>query len=350
MRSKSYIMDYIWLGIFGIGAIVIFMAEFLSADIQTNQYTAIPYKFLELFLSIGFGWILQRVGLRRETQDELKQFALSAFRRITDIGKSVIRINETISHMRPAYPEDKIHELDILQSIAVEMNDAINSSIADWADIIGEEISKKEKLDELQQEKMALTQQKQSEDTEQTAQRIGELSREIDKLRSSLPYLLRSDIVNYQQAEDSFPREGRRVEIVIDHYQQEAKLHSCITLRVDPFIDIRAKAKLDNIMLEKPYSIRIDQGMGQQHALICDKNGHEFGEVKNPLPSIYKNDYVVSLLTVISAITKNASIDEPKDLFTPINLGLVELEGLPTAPRGELLVRIPASELDFTRG
>jgi len=61
--------------------------------------------------------------------------------------------------MRSSYPKEKMVELDLLKSITVVMNYTVQSSISDWSDIIGEEVRKKDRFEELQKEQQLLKSQ-----------------------------------------------------------------------------------------------------------------------------------------------------------------------------------------------
>jgi len=261
MKTKTTSQDNIFLLILGLSAICVFIAELKFANTQSNPSVAIPYKFLELGLSAAFGWILQGIYSRKEYQESLKQYAISAYRRISDIGKSVTRIGEVITLYRFSYPKETFHESDVIKTITEDIGDTVKSSKADWTDIIGEDLDKKEKIEELQQELITFrTQPNRSVDKNQQLQRLEELNKKLTTLESDLPSWLKSE---YRVLDDSYPRDGRISETVIDYYVSEAKSHSCITLRVHPFNDVANKENIEKIMQDKPFSIMIDQSMSQ---------------------------------------------------------------------------------------
>jgi hypothetical protein len=350
MKSKTPITDYIFLVIFGLGAIAVFVVQ-LNSSTPPTQREAILYSFFEIGLSLGFGWILQRIDSRKQFQENLKQFAWSAHRRITDIEKSVRSMEESISQMRLSYPKDKIHELDILRAIAEGMDNTVVSSKADWAEIIGEELSTKEEIERLQKELQVLKeQQKKSEDKTLTNQHIEEVNRKITTLVSDLPEWLRISSHEWRFEDDSYPREGRLNQTVLDHYLSEATTHSCITIDVDPFVDLTVPENLNRVIQGKPFSIRVDRGMGNQLAFLIDKDGDPIGEIRNPFSTIYSNDFVVSLIAIIGSITKTSSIDGPIDLSKKFVLMFSDFVSNPSPVGDELLLKIPASIADFARG
>jgi hypothetical protein len=192
MKNKTNNTDYLFLALFGIAGILIYGVQLIFPDPQPSTRETTLYTVLELIISISFGWILQRIDARRQYQESLRQFALSAYRRISDIEKSVLRIKNTIQEKLINYPKDKTHELDVLNVVAEELANTVSSSMLDWVDIIGDELKKKDRIESLQLEQFALLTNKQKDD--ETIQRLEEVREEINTLKADLPALLQKDM------------------------------------------------------------------------------------------------------------------------------------------------------------
>ena len=171
-----------------IAASAVFVGEIVS--VRSGPLDSTLFKALEFGLSIAIGWVSQRIAAREEFQRSLRQYALSAYRRISDIRKSVNRVISEIQRMRPAYPLTSTHDLDLLRVAAEQMNDTINSSVVDWADIIREDLEKVERIQELQERLRSASQRGTVADGNPPMPGTLELKAEIDRLRDDLPYLL----------------------------------------------------------------------------------------------------------------------------------------------------------------
>ncbi len=347
MKDKTSSTEYIFLVLFGLGAIAVFAAEIVFSNPEPNPRETTLYNALELGLSLGFGWILQRIDARKQFQESLKQFAISAYRRITDIEKSVNRIRNTIEKTRMTYPRGKVHELDILRMVAEELENTVNSSIADWTDILGEDLEKKDRIEELQKEVKALKSNQQiPPKNDETIKRLEDLRREIASLRSGLPYILRDDI----NPSFEYPREGKLSDVVIDHFSKEIKTYSAITI---PFIS-RIEITDDFLSIvnsRRPFSIRTEQNMFTLYTELIDKDNQEIGIASNPFQNIYSNDYLFTIITILGAITKiTGTLSLTPPLGSDIKIPSAEIVKISDDKNKEFLLKIPATIHDLAWG
>ena len=92
------LVDAVLLLIFGGGAVALFVAEISTAG--TTPREASLFRALEFIAAIVLGWLLQRIAAREEFSKSLREYAISAYRRISDIQKSVERFRSEIGRMR----------------------------------------------------------------------------------------------------------------------------------------------------------------------------------------------------------------------------------------------------------
>jgi len=170
---------------------------------------------------------------------------------------------------------------------------------------------------------------------------LEELRYEIDKLRSDIPYLLQDDL---QNTRDMLPREGRLSEIVLSHFSTEIFAHSSVTLTISPF-DVEEEGAFYN----GPYWIVSEQSMSQLHAGIYNKDNIMIGVIENQFPEVFINDYIFTVLSLISVICgKTNSIDEMPLMHSRFVIGEATITKIPYGQK--ILFKIPATINVLARG
>jgi len=106
--------------------------------------------------SIAIGWVLQRIQSRDDFRKSIKQFAISAYRRILDIEKAVSRLSGVLIDDTVKRSPDEVIRMKALYKLVEGISDTVNSSAADWADILDQEIKKKDKIQELEEQRIIL--------------------------------------------------------------------------------------------------------------------------------------------------------------------------------------------------
>jgi len=305
-QNKYY--DYILLGFFIICAVLLFGFKINIPEITQREQTLL--SGFQFFFALVIGFLLQRIYSREVFRNNLREYAFSAYRRISDINKSVIRIKSEIKRMRKFYPINKVHELDILRNFADEMSDTVTSSMYDWADIIGEEIEKVEKIKELQIEKAEVIKEIPGEiDTEttevlvlsdeQTRMKLKELEDEIGNLKTGLPLII-GDTYDFTHSEDMLPRDGRISPIIQRIFRDSIERDSCIHLLVKIGSDLDDQL-IDYIKKGAPYYLSTDSAMGHTYLTLYRNDGDPIGEIRTLYEneSIYHRDYIETLFEFI---------------------------------------------------
>lgn len=128
-----------------LGGIAIIL-QFHSGGSITNKEQAL-ISTLQLLSSVWFGWVIANISSEQAFLEKQKKFAFSAYRRIKEIeialGRLFGRVDAKIGN------GGSTSELDVVKEIALSLQTTVQSSKADWADIIGEEIQTLEKIERL---------------------------------------------------------------------------------------------------------------------------------------------------------------------------------------------------------
>lgn len=170
--------------VFGAGAILIFMLEIIYSNNATTLETSL-FSTLEFGFSIGLGWTLQKIDSKRQFQESLRAYGFSAHRRIKDIEKALIRLQNKIIVMTKRSATETIREIEGLELIVEGIMDTAKSSMVDWADVIGDDVKKQEQLQELEKQYQQLSMKDEGQ-----SQELSVLKNKIEELRSDIPMLL----------------------------------------------------------------------------------------------------------------------------------------------------------------
>jgi len=285
------------LGAIIIAAAIVFYLEFTIETEGPNDDKL--FGALEFFLSVAIGWVGQSIAAREDLQRNLRQYAISAYRRISDIRRSVNRMHSAIEQIAKSQAQPGQTLVGTLRAIADEMSDTVSSSVLDWADIIGPDLGKVRRIQELQEMIRVSPPAVKTSREEADARSTREIKEEIEKLRSDLPYLLQAATL---QEEDVLPREGRYSQVVASHIRNQIGSRRAIDLPINFLGDFTDEAKR---MLSEggPLRLTIEQVMFKLHLVIEDRDGNLLGEVLNPFDEagVYHNDFVETLLQFIEA-------------------------------------------------
>ena len=175
---------------------LVIIFEILTAHEGRTQLELTLFNVLEFLLALGFAWLLSRATTKKEFEASQKKFALAAYRRILEIDESVERLlTQTRNQIMSASPEI-CHELELVVAIASGIRQTTKSSIADWGEIIGEEIEIFQRVENLKAEGELLRAPSETADSQPTAtdgllERMEEHQSELRTLVQSLPRSLR---------------------------------------------------------------------------------------------------------------------------------------------------------------
>ncbi len=134
-------VDYAWPVLFVAMSVVGFAAfAYVST---TRTLTALESVFLQGFsVTIGFigTFLFGRRSARDAAREVIKPHARSAFRRLVSLYQSLHRMTAIVESRDPGAPEDCRVMLAQIQVIAVEQVSAADDALADWRDIVPEDV------------------------------------------------------------------------------------------------------------------------------------------------------------------------------------------------------------------
>jgi len=140
-------LPYITLVILLGGTLFLIVEQVKGASTATKLENAL-FSILQFILSLGFAWILARIVSFSHFQETQKKFAIGAFRRIKEIERSLGRLQDYIDQFarNDTLNSDKV---TVIRVSLLNCQDTVKSSIADWSDIIGDEIEVANEIERL---------------------------------------------------------------------------------------------------------------------------------------------------------------------------------------------------------
>ena len=99
LRRSNY--ELIAAGTLGVLVIACFAVQALALSEKTTKLETILFNCLQFLLTVGFAWFGTKAASRTEFEASLKRFAISAYRRISDIEEIVQRLQIKIEVCDP---------------------------------------------------------------------------------------------------------------------------------------------------------------------------------------------------------------------------------------------------------
>jgi hypothetical protein len=191
MKNKKDNLAIACAIIFGLLTAITIIFQIATIDSQTTKTEATLFNILQFVFALAFSWILSRISSKDEFEKSQKKFAISAYRRINEIDRSVmLLIKRTYKTNKKNESGITNPELEVIQAIGENIQNTIKSSIADWADIIGEEISTIKKIEKLENEKTELLKENREENATKVdlvLSKFSEQEKKISELINTLP-------------------------------------------------------------------------------------------------------------------------------------------------------------------
>lgn len=191
--NKDTVQNYFAIALL-IGVLAITFLQIINADATTKTESAL-FNILQFIFSVGFSWIISRHFSQLSFVESQKKFAIGAFRRIKEIERSIGRAQHLLTTDKSSFDgkQENSHEAVMMSLLSAQ--DAVNSSIADWGDIIGDEIHLTKEIDRLKGlRKSADKFEREYLDNLKVKKKSDEdIIKEISELKSALPPSLRID-------------------------------------------------------------------------------------------------------------------------------------------------------------
>lgn len=258
--------------------------------------------FIEVFkvgFSLSVAWFTQKILSRYEYVKNLRERAVSSYRRIKDLKSSISMLGTDVHSINL--------EGSSFGTIVKLISLTADSAVADWADIIGDEILIDSKLDELKKEEARLS----------SLQELSEnYQRELVQVRDQISELkgqISASLFVPTQVDDSLPRAGRYVRVVANAIEVLAHRNKAFLIELITY-EGQEPVLFEDIKNNGPFRITITQpGMSKYYVEVVDSYGVVLGEVANPYQheGLYYLDFVVTLFEVMEQIGIDV-IDGPR--------------------------------------
>ena len=295
--------------------IVIFVMLLIAFQINTaNTATKIEttlFNILQFIFSILFAWLLSAFIGESQFIESQRKFAIGAFRRIKEIERAINRTQQYV-----AYLESDTDELVKLKVTAVKgglaaMQDTVRSSIADWSDIIGDEIQIANEINKLKK----LRDNTDDFILNNVPIKLEDINEKITQLLKSLPSEIASDM---EFEDDGIVLES--IENLAEQWIDEKQLV------LHAFYDYNGKFGSDLTQLKIGDRLQLARGMTESRMgalMLWDNNNKQIAVVTNhctndcsyedfveAFEKFYGKTLIPSLLGGIPITVKVINIDE----------------------------------------
>ena len=183
-------LEWIVAAFLGIAALGSLALQVYTLSSKTTQLETVLFNCLQFVLTVGFAWFSTRALSRKEFEENLRRFAIGAYRRVSDIELMIMRLRHQLASASPRSPE---HETDlrVVSAIVSDTAQVLGSSKADWGDVIRGELIELDQLKRLEEERAQVEQEMKSpEATARIEKQKDDLDVRIQNLRSRLPLSL----------------------------------------------------------------------------------------------------------------------------------------------------------------
>ena len=321
------------LQLFPLASFLLVAVAVFAVEALTPGRPALISNFLDalkFFLAIAIGWHVQTLVSREEFETQLRRYALSAYRRVSDISLSVARIKGETLAKGTKDSDARARALHAIDAVADELANTVRSAIVDWADIIGNEILKVQRIEELRQQARLGPL---AREAASPPDRMQEVELEIKNLKRQLPILLQASL---GLQEDMMPREGRLSLPALRSLLASVRDKSEVMLTIQHLAS-PDQPPLAGDQPQGPFTFWIDTAMGSDYLVARDRYRNDIGQVINPFEEegVYHKDYHQTLLMVLPTHPET----------DPTGMGSFNVEGAeyagPAAQQGHFYIRIP---------
>lgn len=248
-----------------------------------NVITALQFG-CSLWFGAGVAYLYTEAGFL----EKQKKFAISAYRRISEIEKNVRRLLSRFNARSSS--KTKANELEVIKEVLLSLQTTISSSKADWADVIGEEIKTLERLLRLRED-----------DDVPSVERNAETEALLRELPSSLEIEAREDL-----------RSDERIDLGVDQIQEEFMRHGYIEFEC--FWDNSFARDIDTLELGEAVRVEVDDVNDRVGAFIVhDKQGVPVGVVTNKGLGSNTYDEFIQILTTAFRKSRFSAIYSGRD-------------------------------------
>lgn len=271
VRAKTHWSIYISLVILLVGVVALAVAQVFTANSATKLESSL-FNILQFLFSLLFALLLSRILTEQQFFESQRKFAIGAFRRIKEIERSLTRTFTYVLKADNATRGIPLPELTGIRVGLMSTQDAVRSSIADWSDIIGDEIEVANEIERLKRSKIENDIELDYVGVNQ-ATSASALEGKIAELKNELPQELRISVGDE-------PEDG--VEKALKFLRSEIKEHEKLNLAA--FWDAKDSFNKDAAHIKVGDTVYIAYGLTKNRnasMLVYDQDGNWIAVVTN---------------------------------------------------------------------
>ncbi len=277
-------IKYFLLSILLIATIFLIIFQINSAQSATKLESTL-FNILQFILSAGFAWFVSKYVTEAYNEESQRKFAIGAFRRIKEIELSLERTQKYIDNsIKKEKNKSNQENFSVIKVSLQNAQDTVRSSIADWSDIIGDEIRVSKEIERLKllrgEFDDSLKKGDKSRKKEDAEDKIESIDKSIDKLVKELPLELQEIIDRQDENEIKMGME----DLLFEWQKNGEMIFDAFWEKDDYFQD-----NLDNLKIGDKVSIARGYTKGRKDVLLVyNKSNKTIGVVTNKTNSSYE--------------------------------------------------------------
>jgi hypothetical protein len=212
-------------------ALTTYFAQMKWFESATHRET-VMISTVQFVFTAALGYFTNKIASGDAFQRSIKQFAVGAYRRASDIENMIARLQRCVASMKADRPRSDAYALEVIGAIVDDAVEVIGSSKTDWADVIGDEMIAVETITELETERVALERDpvEAAHEGETHDDRLKKIEAQIHKLEASLPPPLRYDAARAKPT-TTWASVKRALRWLADGHEAQGGLHLRVVLR-----------------------------------------------------------------------------------------------------------------------
>ena len=257
----NFKIKYLLLSLLLIVTIFLVISQINSAQSATKLESTL-FNILQFILSAGFAWFVSKYVTEAQNEESQRKFAIGAFRRIKEIELSLERTQKYIDNsIKKDKSKSNQENFSVIKVSLQNAQDTVRSSIADWSDIIGDEIRVSKEIERLKMLRgdESYNKSDKSGKTENAENEIDSINKSIDKLLKELPLELQEIIER---------RDENEIQIGMEELLHEWQKNGEIILDAFWEPDDTFQENLDNIKIGDEVTIARGYTQGRKDALL----------------------------------------------------------------------------------
>lgn len=266
--------------------ILIATLQIYSSETATKTESTL-FNVLQFIFSTIFAWLLSAfIGETQQTESQRK-FAIGAFRRIKEIERAVNRTQKYLGNLEEGCDELTKAKVNAVKGGLASLQDTVRSSIADWSDIIGDEI---QIANEMQRIKKMRNDFDDSADEERNNQRNENVNDRLSELAKSLP----ASMANELEIDEEYELNDIEEELANDWSTNEGLiLHGFWEPDAGFGSDLSQLKHDDRLFISRgmtnvrPNTLMLSNTDGNQLAVIINRYSGNYDEFLTAMESFY---------------------------------------------------------------